>query len=59
MYFLIPSILSSNAVSSLYCVYKDNNIENSEIDTIRSIEKNGVQSLYDLIVKYNYPCFKK
>ena len=59
MYFLIPSILSSNAVSSLYCVYKDNNIENSEIDTIRSIGKNGVQSLYDLIVKYNYPCFKK
>jgi hypothetical protein len=59
IYFFIPSILSSNAVSSLYSVYKDNNIENNEIDTINSIEKGGVQSLYDLIVKYNYPCFKK
>ncbi len=59
MYFLIPSILSSNAISTLYNVYKDNNIDKNEIDAIRSIEKDGAQSLYDLIVKYNYPCFKK
>ena len=38
---------------------RDNNLKNSESEVIRSIEKDGVQSLYDLIVKYNYPCFKK
>ena len=56
---LVPSILSSNAISTLYNVYKDNNIDKNEIDAIHSIEKDGAQSLYDLIVKYNYPCFKK
>lgn len=59
IYIIIPAILSSNAVSTLFNVYKDNNINKSEGDTIKAIEGKGAQSLYDLIIKYNYPCFKK
>ena len=59
IYFIIPSILSTNAVSTLYNVFKENNINKSESETIKNLETKGVQSLYDLIVKYNYPCFKK
>lgn len=59
IYFVIPKILSTNAVSTLYNVFKQNNIDKSESETVRALEKFGVQSLYDLIVKYNYPCFKK
>ena len=59
IYFVIPAILSTNAVSTLYNVFKENNIDKSESETIKNLETKGVQSLYDLIVKYNYPCFKK
>lgn len=59
IYIIIPTILSTNATSTLYNVFKDNNLKNNESEVIKSIEKDGVQSLYDLIVKYNYPCFKK
>lgn len=58
IYFIIPSILASNAISTIYNVYKVNNIDNNETEVVQNIEKNGCQSLYDLIVKYNYPCFK-
>ena len=58
IYFIIPSILASNAISTIYNVYKVNNIDNNENEVVQNIEKNGCQSLYDLIVKYNYPCFK-
>jgi len=59
IYFIIPNILATNAVSTLFNIFKKNNIDNDEMETINSLEKNGVQSLYDLIIKYNYPCFKK
>lgn len=55
IFFIIPSILKSNALSALYNVYKKIDIE----DNLEQIENEGVFSLYQLIVKYNYPCFKK
>jgi len=36
--------------------YKNNVNENNIVETI---EQNGIQSLYDLLAKYNYPCFFK
>ena len=59
IYFIIPQILSSNAVSTLYNVYKKDNVNKEENEIIKGIQKYGAQSLYDIIVKYNYPCFKK
>jgi len=59
IYWLIPKVLSSNAISTLYNVYKKDNVNKEEEEIIKGIQKYGVQSLYDLIVKYNYPCFKK
>lgn len=53
--FVVPSILVSNALSSLYNIYKKMDIQ----DNLEQIEKEGVFSLYQLIVKYNYPCLKK
>jgi len=62
IYFIVPNIMASNAISTIYNVYKvnniDNNIDNTENEVIENIEKKGCQSLFDLIVKYNYPCFK-
>jgi len=55
VFFIVPSILASNALSSLYNVFKKMKIE----DNLEQIENEGVFSLYQLIVKYNYPCFKK
>jgi len=55
IFFIIPAILVSNALSSLYNVFKKIDME----DDLEQIEKEGVFSLYQLIVKYNYPCFKK
>lgn len=59
IYLIIPKILSSNAISTVYNVYKKNNVDNNEDDIIKNIQKYGSQSFYDMIVKYNYPCFKK
>ncbi len=59
IYFIIPAILTSNALSTLYNVFKKNNMDKSEDEVLDNIQKDGCQSLYDLIVKYNYPCFKK
>ena len=52
-------ILSKTAVSTIYYVYKENSISKDENDVISSIENNGSNSIYDLIIKYNYPCFKR
>ena len=51
----IPYILENCALSSLYNVFDKKDIK----ENIDSIESDGVNSLYELIVKYNYPCFKK
>lgn len=59
IYFIIPQILSSNAISTLFNVYKKDNVNKEENEIIKGIQKYGAQSLYDIIVKYNYPCFKK
>lgn len=51
----VPYILENCALSSLYNVFDKTDLK----ENIDNIEKEGVNSLYELIVKYNYPCFKK
>ena len=59
IYILVPYMLSTNAISTLFYVFKDNNINKNENEISSNIQKNGCQSLLDYIVKYNYPCFNK
>jgi hypothetical protein len=41
---------------SLSIAFDNKNTDNTN-NIIENIQKNGVSSLYDLLVKYNYPCF--
>jgi hypothetical protein len=52
----IPIFLVFFALSLLF---NNNYKNNSNGNTIDDINNNGICSLYDLLVKYNYPCFKK
>jgi hypothetical protein len=52
--FFVQSIIFSNKLDGI----KGNN-KNSTSEIVNNINKNGVSSLYELLVKYNYPCFKK
>ena len=36
-----------------------NNKKNADSDVVNDIQTNGINSLYELLVKYNYPCFVK
>ena len=59
IYLIIQKILASNAISTVYNIFKKDNVDGTESEIISNIEKYGCQSIYDIIVKYNYPCFKK
>jgi hypothetical protein len=46
----------------LFYIYQTFSIlfnNNSYDNVLENIEKNGIQNIYDLFVKYNYPCFQK
>jgi hypothetical protein len=51
----IPAFILFFALNS---VLNNKNLNNSESEIINNIKKNGLSGLYDLLVKYNYPCFK-
>jgi hypothetical protein len=56
LFVFVPIFLIFFALSVLF----SNNLKNkSSGDTITDIKNNGITSMYDLLVKYNYPCFKK
>lgn len=62
--FCYLNIFSSRAppINSSENTKEEENIVNPDqdgINEIKSIEQNGVLSLYQLLVKYNYPCFFK
>ena len=40
-------------------LYNKNELNESDDQVIQNIQKNGVSGIYDLLVKYNYPCFLK
>jgi hypothetical protein len=56
IFVFIPIFLVFFTLSVLF----SNNLKyNSSGNTMDDIKKNGITSMYDLLVKYNYPCFKK
>lgn len=55
LFILIPVILVFFGLSIVY----SNNYSEPVSDILADIEKNPVGSLYELLVKYNYPCIKK
>lgn len=57
IFILLPIFILFFALSS---VLNNKNItDTSELDIINNIRNNGLSGLYDLLVKYNYPCFVK
>ena len=57
IFLFIPLFLLFLALSILFTNnYKDTIVNNNYVEDIK---KNGVGSLYELLVKYNYPCFIK
>lgn len=55
IFVFIPVFLTIFGLSLLFNNNYKSNVNSSNI--IETIEKNGVESLYDLLAKYNYPCF--
>jgi len=55
IFVFLPTIILFFSFSLLF----DNKTFESGDDIIENIKKNGISSLYDLLVKYNYPCFRK
>ena len=55
LFILIPIILVFTGLSIVY----SNNYSEPVSDILANIQKNPVGSLYELLVKYNYPCIKK
>ena len=51
----MPLVLILFGINSLFGQLKFKGAEND----IQDIESNGVSNIYQLIVKYNYPCFIK
>lgn len=48
LFFGLASVLNNKNIN-----------DNSEDEIIKNITNNGISGLYDLLVKYNYPCFIK
>ena len=55
LFILIPGVLIFFSLNTIFGQINQNKVDNN----IEEIEKNGISNLYELIVKYNYPCFKK
>jgi hypothetical protein len=55
LFILIPVILVFTGLSIVY----SNNYSEPVDNILSNIQKNPVGSLYELLVKYNYPCIKK
>jgi hypothetical protein len=54
---LIPLFIIFVAISVIFSNKYSQNITNDNI--INDITTNGISSIYELLVKYNYPCFEK
>lgn len=57
MFILIPVFIIFVAISVIFSNKYTQNINNDNI--IDDIKNGGVSSIYELLVKYNYPCFEK
>ena len=57
MFILIPVFIIFIAISVIFSNNYRQNINNDNI--IEDIQNNGISSIYELLVKYNYPCFEK
>ena len=55
IFIFVPVVILFFSFSLLF----DNKITEGSDDIINNIKTNGISSLYDLLVKYNYPCFPK
>ena len=56
--FFSYSLIFTNADINIFNQNNGGSIESAE-NIVQNIMTRGVSSLYDLLVKYNYPCFIK
>ena len=55
LFIFIPIFIVFFIISSIF----NNKYENINKNVIKNIQENGISGIYDLLVKYNYPCFIK
>jgi hypothetical protein len=57
LFIIIPIVIFCFSINMIFSNDYEEKVKHS--DLINNINKDGVQSLYELLVKYNYPCFFK
>lgn len=57
LFVIIPIVVFCFSINMIFSNNYQDKVKHSQL--INNINKNGVQSLYQLLVKYNYPCFFK
>jgi hypothetical protein len=57
MFIIIPLFIIFVAISVIFSNNYKQNINNDNI--IDDVKNGGISSIYELLVKYNYPCFEK
>ena len=57
LFIIIPLVIFFFSINLVFSNNFKDKVKHSEL--IKNIKDDGVQSLYELLVKYNYPCFFK
>jgi hypothetical protein len=57
LFIIVPVVIFCFSINMIFSNDYQDKVKHSEL--INNINKDGVQSLYELLVKYNYPCFFK
>jgi hypothetical protein len=57
LFIFLPIFFIFFGLSSIF--YNKNELNETDDQIIQNIKKNGISGIYDLLVKYNYPCFLK
>jgi hypothetical protein len=59
LFVFIPALLLFTGLSVIYSNNYKEKVNDNATDIINDINNNNVSSIYELLVKYNYPCFYK
>jgi len=57
LFVFLPAVILYFCIAIIFANNYKSNLDRKDI--VSGINKNGVSSLYELLVKYNYPCFFK
>jgi hypothetical protein len=57
LFIFVPIFFIFFGLASI--LHNKNELNETDDEVIRNIQNNGISGIYDLLVKYNYPCFVK